>query len=142
MILMNSNNKSTKTIFLSFLIVTFAGIFSVSSFQLMQSVKAQDFDVPDISCIGVFPCSGNEIGNSVTDNSVNDSFNDNSDNSVTISDSFNTDNTNECANTSGSQTQENTTNSTEEMSPQGNTCSITDSPPNFPPSTLSLASLD
>jgi hypothetical protein len=140
---MSSFNKSISAIFLSFIIVSFAGIAdtSTSMIPFVQSVIAQEFDMFNISCIGINPCSGNEIDNSVTDNSVDNSDN-SQDNDVTISDSYNPQYTNNCANTSGSQTQENTTNSTEEMSPRENTCTITDSSLSFTPSTLSLTSLD
>ena len=130
---MNSSNKMIKTFFVSFLVVTFAGVANLATgmFPLTQSANAIDVDLTDFKCFGMFNNCDNNIDNSITDNSVdnsdnsvNDSYNDNSDNSqdndVTISDSYNS--SQNCGNNTADGTVSNST----------VTCSIE------PPSTLGL----
>jgi hypothetical protein len=140
---MNSYDKSAKTIFLSFLAMSIAGIanMSTSMFPLAQPVNAMDLGIFGLKCVGVINNCDDNADNSVTDNRVDNSDN-SQDNDVTISDSYNPQYTNNCANTLGSQTQENAANSTEEMSPRENSCTITDSSPIFTPSTLGITSPD
>ena len=102
---MNSYDKSTKGIFLSFFVMSIAGIAntSTSMFPLVQSVNAMGLDVLGIECVGLVNYCDDNVDNSVTDNRVDNSDN-SQDNDVTISDSYDPQYTNNCANTSGSQT--------------------------------------
>ena len=121
---MNSSNKMIKTFFVSFLVVTFAGVVNLATGMIpsMQSANAIDVDLADFKCFGMFnSCETSVTNNSVdnsnsnNDNSINDSYNDNSvdntddsqDNDVTISDSFNPANT--CGNNSANATFSNNT---------------------------------
>lgn len=97
-----------KTLFLSFLVVTFAGVVNLAKgmFPLMQSANAVDVDLADFKCFGMFNNCDNNIDNGVTDNSVDNSDN-SQDNDVTISDRFNP--TNTCGNNSAEGTFSNNT---------------------------------
>ena len=116
---MNSSNKMIKTFFVSFLVVTFAGVVNLATGMIpsMRSANAIDVDLADFRRFGMFNSCETSVtdnrvdnSNSNNDNSINDSYNDNSvdntdnsqDNDVTISDSFNHPNT--CGNNSANAT--------------------------------------
>jgi len=83
---MNSDDKTIKTFFVCFLVVTIAAIAYLATgiSSMTQSANAIDVDLADFKCFGMFNSCYNNIDNSVTDNSDNSQ-----DNDVTISDSFN-----------------------------------------------------
>ncbi|HYF98469.1 MAG TPA: hypothetical protein VD815_00100 [Candidatus Saccharimonadales bacterium] len=120
---MNSDNKTINTIFLGFLVVSFAGVANLATgiFPLTQSANAIDVDLADFKCFGMFNSCDNNIDNSVTDNSDNSQ-----DNDVNITDSFNP--VQVCGNNVQSTIVNNTSTST---------CEI--GVPDFAPSTIGLS---
>ena len=123
---MNSDHKRIKIIFVSFLVVTFAGLANLATgvFPLTHSANAIDLGLADLKCFGVGVVCDNSEDNSVTDNS---------DNSVTVSDSFNTSISQTCGNNSASE------NSTAVNTGNNVTCEVSSGVPAFAPSTLSLS---
>ena len=87
---MKSDNKTTKTIFVGFLVVSFAVVAYLATgiFPLTHSAYAIDLDQVDLKCFGILNSCDNNIDNSVTDNSVTDNSvtdnSDNSDNSINV----------------------------------------------------------
>ncbi|WP_144728381.1 hypothetical protein [Candidatus Nitrosocosmicus arcticus] len=120
---MNSDSKTIKTIFLGFLVVTFAGVANLATglFPLTQSANANDIDLADFKCFGMFNSCDNNIDNNVTDNSDNSQ-----DNDVNITDSFNP--TQVCGNNVESTSQGSNT-----------TCVIGIGAPDIAPSTIGLS---
>ena len=125
LIFMISDDKTIKTIFVCFLVVTFAGIASLATriSPMTQSANTIDADLADFKCFGMFNSYDNNIDNSVTDNRDN-----HQDNAVTISDSFNPCITQTCGNNDGSTSINNTS-----------TCEFGTGAPDIAPSTIGLS---
>ena len=122
---MNSDDKTIKTFFVCFLVVTFAGIAYLATriSPMTQSANAIDVDLADFKCFGMFNSYDNNVDNSITDNSNNSQ-----DNAVTIRDSFNPGITQTCGNNDGSTSINNTS-----------TCAIGTGAPDIAPSTIGLS---
>jgi hypothetical protein len=122
---MISDDKTIKTIFVCFLVVTFAGIAYLATriSPMTQSANTIDADLADFKCFGMFNSYDNNIDNSVTDNRDN-----RQDNAVTISDSFNPCITQTCGNNDGSTSINNTS-----------TCEFGTGAPDIAPSTIGLS---
>lgn len=130
LIYINSDNKTINTIFLGFLVVTFAVVANLATgiFPLTQSANAIDRDLADLKCFGMFNSCDNTIDNSVTDNSDHSQ-----DNDVTISDSYSPSVTQTCGNNSASE------NSTAVFSENQVTCEVGIGVPDIAPSTIGLS---
>jgi hypothetical protein len=122
---MNLDDKTIKSLFLYFIVVTFAGIAYLATriSPMTQSANAIDADLADFKCFGMFNSYDNNIDNSITDNSDNSQ-----DNAVTISDNFNPCITQTCGNNDGSTSIINTS-----------TCANGIGAPDIPPSTIGLS---
>lgn len=132
---MNSHSKRIGTIFVFSILLVLVSGFAPSMFI---NVNALDFDVSDFECIAPVGNIGDNIcseDNSVTQetNNVDNSVTDNSDDDTTISDSFNTSFTQTCGNNSASE------NSSVVATGNNVTCEIANGVPAIAPSTLSFS---